>query len=206
MSGKKKNSPASEVTDEGSQKTWSTNETRSTQYKKTKTKKKRSIYKKNYKYFLIPSPPHLPTHPPSKFLSLNPFYKVPPSWISTVPPSRPSPQYLNSPRWFCFNDEIHNVKMSPWNRCCVFVYPLLDPKKKKKTSCHESVFTAPNDTTAQSKSKNQTQDLWSKKIKNKIKLTTSTFMVLVRCPHTGTNMRAAVTSWFMTKTKKIYII
>lgn len=38
-------------------------------------------------------------------------------------------------------------------------------KKKKKTSCHESVFTAPNDTTAQSKSKNQTQDLWSKKIK-----------------------------------------
>ena len=41
-----------------------------------------------------------------------------------------------------------------------------------------------------------------KKKKERKDSTISTFMVLVRCPHTGTDMHAAVTSWYATKTVK----
>lgn len=43
-----------------------------------------------------------------QLISLNPFYKFPSVNISNHFLFPPSPNYLNSPRWFCFNDEIHN--------------------------------------------------------------------------------------------------
>lgn len=52
-------------------------------------------------------------------------------------------------------------------------------------------FLGTNDTTAQSRNMTKVINLWRKK-----KLTISTFM-LVKCPHTGTNMHAAVTWWYM---------
>lgn len=47
--------------------------------------------------------------------------------------------------------------------------------------------------------KNYLRPLEKKKLKD---LTISTFMVLVWRPHTGTNMHAAVTSWYATETVK----
>lgn len=49
------------------------------------------------------------------------------------------------------------------------------------------------DTTTQSRKIEITKDLWREREKKTI----STFMVLVTCPHTGTNTCAAVTSWYM---------